>query len=118
MPESLPEGLNLRTSDRVSTALVGLLLISLFILTLDLINFFNPPSTGLLLANIVIIIVFLIILNRDLYRFFLTKRGLGFTLLEIPIHFLYYFYCGASFGVCWIQSKFGMLNSSQKIPKS
>ncbi len=107
--KSLPEDLNLRTSDRVSTALVGLLLISLFVLTLDLIDVFNTPSTGLLLANIVIIIVFLIILNRDLYGFFLAKRGITFTLRVIPLHFLYYFYCGASFGVCWIQSKISFL---------
>ncbi len=111
--KSLPEGLNLRISDRVSTAFVGLLLLCLLILVLDVLNIYNPPSTGLLLTIIAIIIVSLIALNRELYWFFLAKRGLKFTLLVIPLHFLYYFYCGASFGVCWIQSKI-FFGSSQK----
>jgi glycosyltransferase involved in cell wall biosynthesis len=112
--KSLPEDLNLRISDRVSTAFVGLLLIGLFVLALDLLNIYNPLSTGLLLTIIAIIIVSLIALNRELYGFFLAKRGLKFTLLVIPLHFLYYFYCGAAFGVCWIQSKISFVNSSQK----
>jgi len=112
--KSLPEDLNLRISDRVSTAFVGLLIICLFILALDLLNIYNPLSTDLLLTIITFLIVSLIALNRELYRFFLAKRGLKFTLLVIPLHFLYYFYCGASFGVCWIQSKISFFNSSQK----
>jgi len=112
--KSLPEDLNLRISDRLSTAFVGLLLICLFILVLDLLNIYNPLSTGLLLTVTVVIIAFLIVLNRDLYGFFLAKRGLRFTLLAIPLHFLYYFYCGASFGVCWLQYKFSFLNTSKK----
>jgi len=111
--KSLPEDLNLRISDRASTAFVGLLLLCLLILVLDVLNLYNPLSTGLLLTIIAIIIVSLIVLNRELYWFFLAKRGLKFTLLVIPLHFLYYFYCGASFGVCWIQSKI-FLGSSQK----
>jgi len=112
--KSLPGDLNLRISDRLSTAFVGLLLICLFILVLDLLNIYNPLSTGLLLTVTVVIIAFLIVLNRDLYGFFLAKRGLRFTLLAIPLHFLYYFYCGASFGVCWLQNKFSFLNTSKK----
>ncbi len=112
--KSLPEDLNLRVSDRVSTAFVGLLVICLIILALDILNIYTPLSTGLLLTIIAIILVSLIALNRELYGFFLAKKGLKFTLLAIPLHFLYYFYCGASFGVCWIQSKIGFFNSNQK----
>ena len=110
--KSLPEDLNLRISDRISTALVGLLLISLLFLFLDVINLYNPLSSGFLLSISAIIILVLVFLNRDLYRFFLEKRGIKFTLLVIPLHFLYYFYCGASFGVCWIQNKLGLLKTS------
>lgn len=112
--KSLPQDLNLRISDRISTALVGILLICLLVLILNLINLINPMSYGLLLSVVAIIIISLIILNRDLYGFFLKKRGLLFTAKVIPIHFLYYFYCGASFGICWIQNKLGLLKTNQK----
>lgn len=110
--KSLPEDLNLRISDRVSTALVGILLICLFLLILDLFNLFSPISYGSLLLISAIIIISLIFLNRDLYGFFLGKRGLLFTAKVIPLHFLYYFYCGASFGICWIQNKLGLLKTN------
>jgi len=110
--KSLPEDLNLRISDRVSTALVGVLLICLFFLFLGLLNLYSPLSSGLLFLISAIIIISLIFLNRDLYGFFLAKRGVKFTLLVIPLHFLYYFYCGLSFGVCWIQNKLGLLKTN------
>ncbi len=109
----LPRDLNLKFTDRVSTALVGLLLICLLFLFLDVINLYNPLSSGFLLSISSIIILALVILNRDLYGFFLEKRGIKFTLLVIPLHFLYYFYCGASFGVCWLQNKLGLLKTSE-----
>ncbi|GJM15169.1 MAG: hypothetical protein DHS20C13_04960 [Thermodesulfobacteriota bacterium] len=111
--KSLPQDLNLRISDRISTALVGILLICIFVLILDLVRLFNLISYGLLLSIIAVITISLIILNRNLYGFFLKKRGLVFTVKVIPIHFLYYFYCGASFGVCWIQNKLGLLKTSE-----
>jgi hypothetical protein len=92
--KSLPEDLNLRISDRVSTAFVGLLLLCLLILVLDVLNLYNPLSTGLLLTIIAIIIVSLIVLNRELYWFFLAKRGLKFTPLVIPLHFYTTFIAG------------------------
>jgi glycosyltransferase involved in cell wall biosynthesis len=38
----------------------------------------------------------LVYLNRDFYRFFVRKRGWRFALGTIPLHWLYYLYCGAS----------------------
>ncbi|MGB3363868.1 MAG: glycosyltransferase family A protein [Thermodesulfobacteriota bacterium] len=110
--KSLPEDLNLRISDRVSTALVGTLLICLSLIILNLLNLFSTVSYGLLLSISAIIVISLIFLNRDLYGFFLDKRGLLFTAKVIPLHFLYYFYCGASFGICWIQNKLGLLKTN------
>lgn len=110
--KSLPEDLNLRISDRVSTAFVGILLICIFFLFLGLLNLYNPFSNGLLLSITGVIILSLLFLNRDLYGFFLAKRGLLFTAKVIPLHFLYYFYCGASFGICWIQNKLGLLKTN------
>jgi glycosyltransferase involved in cell wall biosynthesis len=36
----------------------------------------------------------LVLLNLDLYRFFTRTRGLWFTLRALPLHWLYYAYCG------------------------
>lgn len=47
--------------------------------------------------------VALLLLNADLYRFFLRKRGLLFTLAAIPWHWFYYFYGALAFGLAWIQ---------------
>ena len=52
-----------------------------------------------------VLVIILIVLNRHLYGFFLEERGFGFTLLAIPMHFLYFFYSGASYGVCWLKKK-------------
>ena len=105
--KSLPGDLNLRTSDRVSTALVGILLICLFLLTIDILNVYKLLSAGTLVTIGVVAIILLITINRDLYGFFLEKRGLKFTLLAIPLHFLFYFYCGAAFGICWLLNSIG-----------
>jgi len=36
------------------------------------------------------------ILNLDFYRYFLTRRGIWFTLRVLPLHWLYFWYCGIS----------------------
>lgn len=114
--KSLPEDLNLRLSDRLSTALVGILLICIFFLILGLLNVYSPLSSRVIILLAAVTVLLLIVLNRDLYMFFLEKRGVKFTLLVIPLHFLYYFYCGASFGLCWIQNKLGLFNISETNP--
>lgn len=38
-------------------------------------------------------------LNRDLYRFFATRRGVGFLLAAVPLHFLYCAYSGIAFAL-------------------
>lgn len=41
----------------------------------------------------------LLLLNLDLYRFFLQKRGILFTFGVIPWHWLYFFYGGIAFAI-------------------
>lgn len=41
----------------------------------------------------------LTVLNLDFYRFFLKRTGFWFTLRVVPLHWLYFSYCGLSF-VC------------------
>ncbi len=53
-----------------------------------------PPL--LLLA--VALFLTLTIVNFDFYRFFGRRTGLWFTLRVVPLHWLYFWYCGLSFG--------------------
>jgi len=80
---------------------------------LSVLNIYDPVSTSTILVIAALVIIGLLFLNRDLYGFFLSKRGVAFTLKVIPLHFLYYFYCGASFGICWMQDKLGLLKTTQ-----
>jgi len=81
--------LNLQTHNRASVLVVYGLLLAVVV------SYFQTQMavvavglTGLLLW-----------LNFDLYRFFYFKRGPGFTLKVIPLHWLYYLYNAISFGV-------------------
>ncbi len=104
--KTMPRDMNLRMRDRVSTALTGLLFISALILVLELIGVLRMVLFARVALFALIITAALIILNRDVYGFFLRKRGLGFTLFAIPMHLFYYLYSGASFAVCWIKKRF------------
>jgi glycosyltransferase involved in cell wall biosynthesis len=57
-------------------------------------------SAGLILA--------LFALNAPVYRFFLRKRGLWFTLRAIPWHWLYYLYGGLAFAIGTVRHTFGV----------
>jgi len=48
-------------------------------------------STGFAFPIPVLLFIFLV-MNRDLYGFFLNKRGITFTMKVIPLHALYYLY--------------------------
>ena len=85
----MPNDLNLQTSSRVSVVMVYLGLLCM------LIGFVQPWAwLGTVAAAIA-----LLTLNRDVYQFFLEKRGPLFTLGAVVMHWLYYFYSGAAFGV-------------------
>ena len=43
------------------------------------------------------LLVALLVLNLSFYRFFLRKRGLGFTLRVVPVHIFYYLYSTAAY---------------------
>lgn len=103
--KNMPRDMNLRMTDRVSTALTGLLFISALILVLDIIGVFRVVMVGRIAIFALFIAAALLILNRDVYGFFIRKRGLGFTLLAIPMHLFYYLYSGVSFAACWIKKK-------------
>jgi GT2 family glycosyltransferase len=84
----MPSDLNTTTVPRLSVVLVwGLTaLLAATVLT-------GLPH-GLPLAALPASI--LLWLNRHLYRFFAHERGVRFTLGAVPLHWLYYFYCGVA----------------------
>jgi hypothetical protein len=92
---ALLNDLNLQTSQRVSavTAFLGVAAIAASVISTRLL-----PLAGLAVA-------ILLSLNRDFYRFLTHKRGIRFTLLAMPWHWLYFLYSGFCFGVCllWYQ---------------
>ena len=99
-----PRDLNVSIADRVSAALVGIL--SVAVLVIIFAALFG--SEGVLYPALIlsaVLVIALIVLNRRLYLFFLEERGLVFTLMAIPMHFLYFFYSGASYGLCWLGKK-------------
>jgi glycosyltransferase involved in cell wall biosynthesis len=81
--------LNLQIHNRVSVVATYGLLLSLAI------SLFQPQGLVVTLG----LVLLLLILNFDLYRFFYDKRGLAFSFRVIPLHWLYYFYNAISFGL-------------------
>ena len=70
------DDLNLKISDRISVIFV-------YILFLSLLGALWIPW---LFVPAVFLMVLLVVLNRDLYRFFKDQRGLGFAVKTIPWH--------------------------------
>lgn len=79
--------LNTDGSGRASVILVFLLLCSLVF------SFWQP----LALVAAGVMAFTLLVLNAPLYRFFLAKRGIQFTLQALSYHWLYFFYSGVGF---------------------
>lgn len=94
--------LNLKSTYKISALLVGFLLIAFILILLHAISSYEFLSLRDLTAFLIIDLILLIILNRDIYKFFLDKRGIKFMIFSIPLHFLYYLYSGISFLISWI----------------
>jgi len=56
--------------------------------------------TIFLLATTALLCLVLVLLNRDVYRFFLHKRGWWFAARSVLAHWCYYLYSGVTFFVC------------------
>lgn len=99
----MPSDLNVTVTHRLSVALVFVLVL-LCVLSIGSsmrIPFAPRPQQLLPLAApaIVIIAVLLLWLNGDLYRFFGRQRGAAFAAATVPLHWLYYAYCGVAVGL-------------------
>jgi len=82
-----PNDLNLQISQRISTLAAFMGLFGLILL----------PFSGWGAAPVVAAALLLIGLNSEFYSFLRQKRGLGFSLMAMPWHWLYFVYSGASF---------------------
>jgi GT2 family glycosyltransferase len=93
--KQMPSDLNLKASQRASVALVAIALAALFMAAV-------MPRIALgALVLAVAAVSAIVVLNRDLYRFFLRERGLLFVLGAIPLHLLYFAYSGVTFVIVW-----------------
>jgi len=91
------DDMNLKMSSRLSVMCVFLLCAALAGAIL-LSCFPGMESWGPgLLAAAALPAFMLLWLNRDVYRFFMNKRGLGFALMTIPWHWFYFLYGGLAF---------------------
>lgn len=52
----------------------------------------------------------LLVANRAFYRFLLAERGVWFTLRAVPVHWLYYLYSVAAFGLGVVRHVMGRLS--------
>lgn len=100
----LKNDLNLQWSSRVSVMLVYGLLASLAI------GFWWIPMWFIVLGCMIALLT----LNYSVYRFFYQRKGLLFTLMLIPWHWLYYFYSGLAFVVGMIRFYFSSFIMKKK----
>lgn len=83
------DDLNLKIPNRISV-------ISVYVLIFILLGALSIPW---LLVPAVLIMIVLLGLNWDLYRFFKAKGGPGFVVKTIPWHWFYFFYSGLAFSI-------------------
>ncbi len=96
--------LNLKISSRICVGSVHILVICL--VSAAIIN-------SWLLVPSAIFMLLLIILNRNLYCFYIRKRGVGFALKTLPLHWLYFYYCGVAFAIAYACHLFSGLSSKK-----
>jgi len=87
----IPADLNLTIVHRVSAGLIWLLVA--LCLPFGFHFHFVVPMVFILLA--------LFVLNCGFYSFLLRRRGFGFVLKAVPLHFLHYWYSAGTFAFCW-----------------
>lgn len=89
--QGLVNDLNLKTSQRVSAALVGGIIA---LVPAALIR----PGIGVLVLGL--LGAFLLV-NRELFVFFIRRKGVLFTVAAVPMHMLYFLYSAITFIVMW-----------------
>ena len=99
----IPNQLNLQMSHRISSVLV-------FLFFAALIASIVLQSLSVAAVVVCLSLIF-IVLNRGLYGFLISKRGLLFTAGAVFWHMLYYMYSAIIFVYCWV--RFGTFRSAR-----
>jgi len=102
-----PNDLNIKTAQRVSGMLV---MLSCLFFALGALKLEALGLAGLAMLGVVI-------LNRELYGFFLRRRGLWFAGACIPLHFCYFLYSTFSYLFVWISFRLKAIVSQASSPK-
>ena len=82
----LPDTLNLKRNQMVSVVLA-------YVTGLSILASLRIPWLEIGAA---ISVAAVTVMNLDLYRFFMARRGAWFTIRALPMHWFYLFYCGVS----------------------
>lgn len=87
--QNIETDLNLQRYSKLSVVAVAVLILSL------LMTIFTPLALLITLPSMMALVV----LNRDVYRYFLQQRGTAFMLWAMLWQWVYYFYSGVGFGL-------------------
>jgi glycosyltransferase involved in cell wall biosynthesis len=93
---NLPRDLNLTYASRASSLLVGLLAVGCVLLPFSLAGLLRIGPVPLL-GTMACIILLLLWLNRDVYRYFRRKMGWWFAARAVVAQWAYYLYSGVTF---------------------
>jgi len=96
--------LNLQLRSKISSCLVGLLILMLVL----------APLINEFLYGALIVIALIAALNLRFYGFMFQERGLGFALLAFLMHLFYYFYSGLTFVLCWTAHLFSAKKQTKR----
>lgn len=88
---TMPADLNVTRGHRLSVVLVWTLLAATALAAFT--------ATSAMVAVGLAAAVAMLLLNHDLYRFFARQRGALFAARSVPLHWLYYAYCGLAVGI-------------------
>ena len=105
----MPKDLNLQMSHKASSISVALMILVIPFLFFGHTKFYEIPIATIASLFLSILFVNFLLLNRELYSFYVQKKGLRFMVRVIPLHLLYYLYSGMSFVACWIPYKISIL---------
>lgn len=105
----MPNGLNLQMSQKISSISVALMIMVIPFLFFGHMKFYEIPIATSASLFLSVLFVNFLVLNRELYGFYVRRKGLRFTAQVIPLHLLYYLYSGMSFVICWIPYKISIL---------
>jgi len=105
----MPKDLNLQMLHKASSIFVALMILVIPFLFFGHTKFYEIPIATIASLFLSILFFNFLILNRELYSFYIRKKGFRFMVQVIPLHLLYYLYSGIAFIVCWISYKISIL---------